>query len=530
MPEDGSNRAVGRRTVLKAAGVAGATAAMGTSVSATPGRSPGPKEGEVLVGVSATADDIEGTVAQYVPGNAAVVHKNETLRYVAVKFPSTADENAREQFIEAVTANDHVKYAENNATFETQATPNDPQFGDQYAPQQVNADQAWDTTFGDSAVTIAVVDTGAQYDHPDLEANYASDPGRDFADDDSDPYPDVPSDEYHATHVSGCAAAVVDNGTGVAGQGNSSLINGRALDENGSGSTADIADAVEWAADQGADIINMSLGGGGYTSTMKNAVGYAQNNGSLVICAAGNDGSRGVSYPAAYSECMAISAVDSNEQLASFSQYGDSVELCAPGVDVLSTTTEARGSYEQLSGTSMATPVTSGVAGLTLAQWSLANNELRSHLKNTAADIGLSSDEQGSGQVDAYAAVTTDPSGDGGGGDDGDDGTGDTTTGSVDGTLSSYADYDDYTWAWTYDSPSQVVVELDGPADADFDLYVNTGTTQNASPSNYDYASYSTDSQEQITIDAPDDSTDMQIDVDSYSGSGSYTLTITEYQ
>ena len=536
MTEDGSNRTVGRRSVLKAAGVAGATAAMGTTVSATPGRNPGPKKEEILVGVSATADDIEGTVAQYVPGNAELVHKNETLRYVAVKFPSQAADVARENFIEAITKKEHIKYAEENATFETQYSPSDSQFGSQYAPQQVNADDAWDTTLGDSSVTIAVVDTGAQYDHPDLQANYESDPGRDFADDDSDPYPDVPQDEYHGTHVSGCAAAVVDNGTGVAGQGNSSLINGRALDENGSGSTADIADAIEWAADQGADVINMSLGGGGYTSTMKNAVGYAQNNGSLVIAAAGNDGSQGVSYPAAYSECLAVSAVDSNEQLASFSQYGSSVELCAPGVDVLSTTTETRGGYEQLSGTSMATPVTSGVAGLTLAQWSLANNELRSHLKNTAADIGLSSDEQGSGQVDALAAVTTDPSGGGGGGgggggdDGGGGGTGETTTGSVDGSLSSYADYDDYTWAWNYSGPSQIVVELDGPADADFDLYVNTGTTQNASPNNYDYASYSTNSQESVTIDTPDDSTELQIDVDSYSGSGSYTVSITEYQ
>jgi len=530
MPEDGSERTVGRRTVLKAAGVAGATAAMGTTVSATPGREPGAKEGEVLVGVSASADDVEGTVAQYVPGNAEVVHKNETLRYVAVKFPSTAADVARENFIEVVTKKDHIKYAEANATYETQYNPNDPQFGDQYAPQQVNADDAWDTTLGDSSVTIAVVDTGVQYDHPDLGANYASNPGYDFADGDSDPYPDAPQDEYHGTHVSGCAAAVVDNDSGVAGQGNSSLINGRALDEEGSGATSDIADAVEWAADQGADVINMSLGGGGYTDTMKNAVGYAQNNGSLVICAAGNDGTRGVSYPAAYSECVAVSAVDSNENLASFSQYGDSVELCAPGVDVLSTTTETRGGYEELSGTSMATPVTSGVAGLTLAQWSLANNELRSHLKDTAADIGLSSDEQGSGQVDAHAAVTTDPSDDGDGGDDGGDDGGESTTASIEGTLYGYSDYDDYTWAWEYTDPSQVVVELDGPSDADFDLYVNTGTTQNASPSNYDYGSYSTDSQERIVIDDPDVSTDMQIDVDSYSGSGDYTLSITEYQ
>jgi serine protease len=526
---EGDDSQRGRRSVLKGIGALGAAAAFTGVSTATPGRGTGPKKEEILVGVSATADDIEATVAQYVPGNAEVVHSNEALHYVAVKFPEQAADTARENFVEAVTTKDHIKYAEENATYEALATPNDPQFGSQYAPQQVNAPTAWDTTFGDSSVTIAVVDTGAQYDHPDLAGNYASDPGRDFVDSDADPYPDVPQDEYHGTHVSGCASAVVDNGTGVAGQSNSTLINGRALDENGSGSTTDIADAVQWAADQGADVINLSLGGGGYTDTMKNAVSYATNNGALVIAAAGNDGSSSVSYPAAYSECMAISAVDSNENLASFSQYGSSVELTAPGVDVLSTTTETRGSYETLSGTSMATPVVSGVAGLTLAQWSsLSNSDLRNHLKGTAADVGLSSDEQGSGQVDAAAAVTTEPGS--GGGDGGDGGSGDSTSSSVTGSLSSYADYDDYSWSWTYDSPSQVVVELDGPSDADFDLYVNTGTTANATPSDYDYRSYTADSQESITIDSPDDSTAMQIDVDSYSGSGSYTLTITEYQ
>lgn len=521
MSDDSTQRS-DRRTFMKAAGVAGATATLGGITAATPGREPGPKEDEVLVGVSAGQGDIEQKVAQHVPGNAEVVHKNETLRYVAVKFPSEAADNAQQNFIDAVTKKEGIKYAEVNETLETQYAPNDPQFGDQYAPQQVESDAAWDTTLGDSNVTIAVVDTGAQYDHPDLAGNYQSNPGYDFVDNDSDPYPDVPSDEYHGTHVSGCAAAVVDNGTGVAGQGNSSLINGRALDENGSGSTSDIADAVEWAADQGADIINMSLGGGGYTSTMKNAVSYADDQGSLSICAAGNDGTSSVSYPAAYSECVAISAVDSSENLASFSNYGSEIELAAPGVDVLSTTTETRGSYERLSGTSMATPVTSGVAGLTLAQHDLTNAELRSHLKNTAKDIGLSSDKQGSGQVNAYNAVTTTP-GDGGGG-----GGGDSVSETVSDYLDGYWDSDCWTWAWEFSDPSRIEVVLDGPSDADFDLYINEGYASCPSSSSYDYRSISTDSQESITIDNPDTSTDLYITVDSYSGSGSYDLTITE--
>ncbi|MFC4447980.1 S8 family serine peptidase [Halorussus aquaticus] len=521
---DDSTQRFNRRTFLKATGAAGAAAAVSGVTAATPGREPGPKKDEILVGVSAGNGDVEAAVTTHVPGNAEVVHTNDNLRYAAVKFPSQVPDKAKQNFIDAITKKDGIKYAERNKTHKALATPNDPRFGDQYAPQQVESPAAWDEVsgFGDSGVTIAVVDTGAQYNHPDLDANYESNPGKDFVDDDSDPYPPDPSSEQHATHVSGCAAAVVDDGTGVAGQGNSSLINGRALGPNG-GSTADIADAVEWATDQGADIINMSLGGGGYTSTMKNAVQYAVSNGALPICAAGNNGSSSVSYPAAYSECMAISAVNSNENLASFSQYGD-VDLAAPGVDVLSTI--PTDSYAKFSGTSMATPVTSGVAGLTLAKWDLDTAGLRNHLKATAKDIGLSSDKQGAGQVNAYNAVTTQP-GDGGGGGGGG---GDSSTTTQSGSLSSSSDYDDYSYAWQYSGPSQVVVELSGPSDADFDLYVNTGTTAAPTPSSYDYRSYTTNSQESITIDNPDDSTDMQIDVDSYSGSGSYDLTITEKQ
>jgi len=525
---DGDTPRYDRRTFLRATGALGAAAALSGVTTATPGREPGPKTEEILVGVSASAD-LRGTVERHVPGNAEIVHQNDGLRYVAVSFPEAAAEEAQRNFVEAVTNDQHVKYAEQNSTFTVSLTPDDPRFGDQYAPQQVNAPAAWDTTLGSSGVTVAVVDTGAQYTHPDLDDNFQADPGYDYVDDDTDPAPDVPSEEYHGTHVAGIAGAAVDNGTGVAGMGNSSLIVGRGLDESGSGSLSDIADAVQWAADQGADVINLSLGGGGYTDTMKNAVSYAQDNGALVVAAAGNAGQQSVDYPAAYSECLAVSALDPDETLASYSNYGDEIELAAPGSDVLSTTTETRGAYERLSGTSMASPAVAGVAGLTLAQWDLANNELRSHLKSTAADIGLSSAEQGSGRVDAQNAVETDPSGgdDGGGGGGGG---GESTSGSVSDTLFDYTDSDCWTWAWNYATTSQVVLELDGPADADFDLYVNDGEAACPTPNGYDYASYSTDSQETITIDAPDTATDLYVTVDSYSGSGDYTLTITEYQ
>jgi PKD repeat protein len=255
------------------------------------------------------------------------------------------------------------------------------------------------------------------YDHPDLQGNFGADKGKDFVDDDDDPYPDSMADEYHGTHVAGIAAAVTDNATGIAGISDSTILSGRCLSEEGSGSTADIAEACQWAADQGADIINMSLGGGGYSDTMKNAVSYAVENGTLPICAAGNSGEQGVSYPAAYSECVAVSAVDSNEQLASFSQYGDNLDVAAPGVDILSCWTEDQatwgGKYNKISGTSMACPAAAGVAALgKTTHPDMGPNELRSHLKETAVDIGLSDIEQGAGRVDAANIV------EGGGGND----------------------------------------------------------------------------------------------------------------
>ncbi|WP_369685126.1 S8 family serine peptidase [Haladaptatus sp. YSMS36] len=490
------------------------------------GRRRGSKEDEVLVGVSQGAGDHRAEVEKHVPENAKAVHDNDRLRYVAVRFNENADENAKENFKERVRKEEYIKYAEDNTTHTAFYTPDDTRYGDQYADQMVNAAAAWDTTLGSSSVTIAVVDQGVKYDHPDLDGNMdgsVANYGYDFVDDDSDPYPDVLADEYHGTHVAGIAAGEIDNGEGITGIGNSSILSARALSEEGSGSTSDIADAVTWAADNGADVINMSLGGGGYTQTMKDAVSYAYNTQGVYIAAAtGNDYGTSVSYPAAYSECVAVSALDPDGSMAAYANTGSKVELCAPGTDVLSTWTDD--GYNKISGTSMATPVVAGVAGLTLAQWDISNTELRDHLNATAVDMGHSSNEQGNGRVDAANAVNTDPANSGGGGG------GETDSTTVNDSLSSSSDSDCWSYAWTYSNPSQVEVDLAGPTSADFDLYVNDGTGTCPTTYSYDYRSYSANSEENITISAPDDSTDLHILVDSYSGSGSYTLTITETQ
>ncbi len=600
-----------RRSFIKATGTMGAIGALSGVSSATPGRSPGPREDEILVGVSAasTMDDVQTQVERDIPDDAEVVHRNETLGYMAVRLPDRAGTQARDSVKSAMENRNGVRYAEDNSTHHPLAEPNDPRFNDQYAPQQVNAPAAWDTTLGSESVTVAVVDQGVKYDHPDLADQFGSNKGRDFVDNDGDPYPTDLQNEYHGTHVAGIAAATTNDGTGVAGISNSRLLSARALGDGG-GSTADIADAVQWATDQGADVINMSLGGGGYTNTMKNAVSYATNNGALVICAAGNNGSRGVSYPAGYDETVAVSALDQNENLADFSQYGDKIDVAAPGVDVLSAWTTS--DYNRISGTSMACPAAAGVAALGKAvDSSLSATELRQHLKQTAVDVGLSSDQQGSGRVDAGNIVgngggggndsptvsidassasvnvgeevtfdgsassdpdgtitsyewdfgdgttdtgevvtkTYDSSGDytvsltvtddkgasttdsvavtvgdgGGGGECGSQ----TETGSVDGSLSGYSDSDSYTYGTDTANPCQVTVSLDGPSNADFDLYV-TLDGRTPSTSDYDKRSITRDSQETVVAEDVDSSTELGILVDSYSGSGSYTLSVEE--
>lgn len=517
-----------RRSVLRAASIAISSGALVGTTAARPSRNPGPKEDEVLVGVDATVDDYEGAVARHVPGRARVVHSNDQLRYVAVEFPSQATETAQENFIEAITRREHIRYAEPNATFKALPfTPNDPLYTDQYAPGMVGCEEAWITTLGDSTITISVVDQGVQYDHLNLESNMdgsVEDAGYDFVRDQSDPYP-VNEGENHGTHVGGIATGNTNNGTGHAGISDCSMLSARALDENGSGSLSDIADAITWSADQGVEIINLSLGSGGYTTTLQNAVSYAEGQGSLLVAAAGNDFGGSVSYPAAYEECLAISALDPDGSLANYSNTGPETELCAPGSNVLSTVTFD--DYDQFSGTSMASPVVAGVAGLALSEWDLNNADLRMHLKATAEDIGLPEDQQGEGRVDADAAVHTTP-GDNDGNRDDNGICGDKREEvSINDSLRSGTS-DCWSYGWRLSETCQIVIDLSGPDDTTFDLYANEGQEACPTTGNYDYRSYNWGSEEQIIIDNPDTSTNLFAMVDAWSGSGDYTLTITE--
>ena len=400
VPPIDSNSSFDRRRFLKAAGFFGLLG--GASTTEATSQSSNSKRNELLIGVGPSANARQ-TAERALPAEARIVGQNATLGYVRAKLPEQASATAKTR----VASRPGVEYAEPNATYETLVAPNDPRFDDQYAPETVNAPGAWDTTLGDADVTIAIVDEGIKYDHPDLEGTVASDRGRDFVDDDDDPYPDVLADEYHGTHVAGIAAAGTDNAIGIAGISNATLLSVRALDETGVGSTADIADGIQWATDNGANIINLSLGGGGYSETLQKAVSYAYEKDVLLIAAAGNDSGGPVSYPAAYDECIAVSALDPDGSLASYSNTGSQIELAAPGTNLLSTWTND--GYSTLTGTSMAAPVVSGVTGLILSHQNISNEEVRSRLKDTAVDTGLSNNKQGAGLVDASAAVQSLP-------------------------------------------------------------------------------------------------------------------------
>lgn len=317
-----------------------------------------------------------------------------------------------------------VQYAEPDYILHAfNLTPNDPYYAtDQWNLPQINAPAAWDLTTGSGDVVVAVVDTGVDLSHPDLGSKIVA--GYDFVNDDSTPQ----DDEGHGTHVAGIAAAVTNNGVGVAGVSwGSSIMPVKVLDNEGSGYLSDVADGIRWAADHGAKIINMSLGGPGASSTLQNAVDYAYGRGLLIVAAAGNEYQHGnpVSYPAAYPHVMAVAATNDQDNHASYSNTGYYVDIAAPGGDPSgSGDTNARhwirstywrgassSGYARLAGTSMATPHLAGLAALVWSRHpSWTNDQVEWVIESTAIDRGDTGrdDVFGWGRIDARAAVALD--------------------------------------------------------------------------------------------------------------------------
>jgi subtilisin len=253
-------------------------------------------------------------------------------------------------------------------------------------------------------VTIAIVDTGIELSHETLAGNivggYATD-GAECIDLCEEPYED---DNGHGTHVAGTAAAE-QNDTGVVGVApDADLLSVKVLTNAGTGQFDEIAEGIEWAVDNGADVINLSLGAKTKSFPVADAIEYATENDVVVVAAAGNSGpcEDCVIYPAKQSEAIAVSATTETDDLAEFSSTGPEVEIAAPGAEVYSA--DRFDGYEYKSGTSMATPHVTGAAAAALSG-GLPPSQVRDALADGAVDIGLGDNEQGAGRLSVPETV-----------------------------------------------------------------------------------------------------------------------------
>lgn len=332
---------------------------------------------------------------------------------------------ASDRVLRILSAHPLVEYAEPDGVATVLYTPSDPAF----APYQwglentgqtiqgvagnldadIDASTAWDVATG-SGVKVAILDTGIDQDHEDLSSkivlqkNFTTAPTYD--------------DFYgHGTHVGGIVAAL-GNSVGVTGVcPGCVLMNGKVLNDSGSGAYSWIASGITWAADNGAKVINMSLGGSSKSRTLENAVNYAWNKGVVVVAAAGNSNNPSKTYPAAYTKAIAVAATNNLDKKASFSSYGSWVDVAAPGQDIYSTfpnhaftigTLYGRSqNYDFASGTSMATPMTAAVAGLLWSTpYGSSVSSVRNRIEATADRIPGTGTYWSKGRVNAARAVS----------------------------------------------------------------------------------------------------------------------------
>ena len=323
----------------------------------------------------------------------------------------------------ALSNNPNVEYAEVDEWGE--ATSTDTYFGNQYGLENtgqaivgqagvvdadIDAPQAWTVTQG-AGVKVAVLDTGIDQNHPDLSSKIVAQKNFSTASTVDDIY-------GHGTHVSGIIAASTDNAVGVAGVcPGCQLMNGKVLRDDGAGAVSWAVNGIIWAADNGAKVINMSIGFNVSSKTMENAVNYAWSKGVVLVASAGNDGNQAKEYPSAYTNVIAVAATDNKDKKASFSTYGAKwVDITAPGVNVFSTFPNHPFTIQSLygrslnydfgSGTSMSSPMVAGTAALVWStSYGTSNTSVRNRVQSTADAIPGTGNYWANGRVNAARAV-----------------------------------------------------------------------------------------------------------------------------
>jgi subtilisin family serine protease len=406
-----------------------ASLALGGSVgTAASTARPAAVPGELLIGFGA---DVSPAEQRAVLAKVGAVEKRKFRRIHSALARLSPDR--AEQALEKLKKDKRVRFAEPNFVYQARAVPNDPLYNRVWGLGSIKAPQAWDTTTGSPAVTVAVIDTGIDHSHPDLSAAIWMNPGEncagcrtdridndgngyvddwrgwDFANDDNDPF----DDNGHGTHVAGTIGATGNNAVGITGVSwQVRTMPLKFLTAGGTGTAADAIGAILYAAQNGAQVLNNSWGGEEYSQALADAVASTDANGALFVAAAGNDGSDNdvaPTYPSSFDSpnVVSVAATDSGDDLTWFSNTGrQSVDLGAPGENIYSTW--PGGTYRYSSGTSMAAPQVAGAAALVKAAYPLATGVALKALLLDTVDPAASLAELTTtgGRLNAAAAVS----------------------------------------------------------------------------------------------------------------------------
>ena len=367
--------------------------------------------GEVLVDVKDSAS--ESDIADLARSYGISLHANSSWSPGHDNFEiADVDPAAEASLIDRLSHDPRVEHVEPVSILRASFVPNDPLYeSKQWHLKRVGAEDAWEYTCGEG-VTVAVIDTGiACYDSGSFTkgtdlAGTRCVGGYNFVDNKAEAY----DDHGHGTHVAGTIAQTTNNGMGVAGLAYCArLMPVKVLSKGGFGTVANVAEGIRFAADNGAQVINMSLGGPIKSAVLEDAVDHAIKKGVLIVAAAGNSG-KSVGYPAAYPGVLAVSATDSNDKIAWFSSRGPEVAIAAPGVNVTQQTVCNGGKdkcevFGTFSGTSMASPHVAGAAAMLVGLGVTDPDALRAALQSTARpkdDAKL----YGAGILDGAAAAS----------------------------------------------------------------------------------------------------------------------------
>lgn len=332
-----------------------------------------------------------------------------SLNADTLNLRSASDKNEK---LKSLSLDPRVEYIEPDYVATTAELSNDPGIVNnlQWGMFKITAAgldiSAWNINKGNKTVKVAVIDTGIDDNHEDLAAKIVD--RRNCTD-------SITSDDLfgHGTHVAGIIAGITNNNIGIAGVGNeSTLLNAKALGDNGSGYYSWIADCIVWSVDMGAKVINLSLGGTANSQLLEEAVNYANGKGVVVVAAAGNSNSNSYFYPAAYNHVISVAATDQNDERAKFSNWGSWVDVASPGVSIYSTLPNHPNAlkttnYGYLSGTSMAAPYVSGLAALLSSYENITKEDIINFILNNSDKINGTGKYWIYGRINAYKSLSS---------------------------------------------------------------------------------------------------------------------------